>query len=213
MATITTILWDVGGVLLTNGWDRKGRAALQSQFGLDHDVFEERHEMSNDAWEKGLITIEEYLRKTVFHEPRNFTPDDFIAAMKAQSQVLGDSALGILGNLAASESVFIGMLNNESRELNDYRIDKFSLRNYFKVFLSSCNVGLRKPDTDIFRLALNILQQDGDSVAFVDDRPGNVQAANEVGIHGIRYQGSENLKTELERLGITLAAEAGSRTV
>jgi putative hydrolase of the HAD superfamily len=211
MATITTILWDVGGVLLTNGWDRKGRAALQAQFGLDHDVFEERHEMSNDAWEKGLITIEEYLRKTVFHEPRNFTPDDFIAAMKAQSQILGDSALGILGNLAASESVFIGMLNNESRELNDYRIDKFSLRNYFKVFLSSCYVGLRKPDTDIFRLALNILQQDGDSVAFVDDRPGNVQAALDVGIHGIRYQGAEQLKAEFGKLGIVLEPEAVSK--
>jgi|SRR5277367_1136325 putative hydrolase of the HAD superfamily len=211
MATITTILWDVGGVLLTNGWDRKGRAALQAQFGLDHDVFEERHEMSNDAWEKGLITIEEYLRKTVFHEPRNFTPDDFIAAMKAQSQILGDSALGILGNLATSESVFLGMLNNESGELNDYRIDKFSLRNYFKVFLSSCYVGLRKPDTDIFKLALDILQQDGASVAFVDDRPGNVQAALDVGIHGIRYQGAEQLKAEFEKLGILLQPEAVRR--
>ena len=211
MATITTILWDVGGVLLTNGWDRKGRAALQAQFGLDHDVFEERHEMSNDAWEKGLITIEEYLRKTVFHEPRNFTPDDFIAAMKAQSQILGDSALGILGNLAASESVFLGMLNNESSELNDYRIDKFGLRNYFKVFLSSCYVGLRKPDTDIFKLALDILQQDGDSVAFVDDRQGNVQAALDVGIHGIRYQGAEQLKVEFGKLGIVLEHAAVSR--
>lgn len=211
MATINTILWDVGGVLLTNGWDRKGRAALQTQFGLDHEVFEERHEMSNDAWEKGLITIEEYLRKTVFHEPRNFTPDDFIAAMKAQSQILGDSALGILGNLAASDSVFLGMLNNESSELNDYRIDTFSLRKYFKIFLSSCYVGLRKPDTDIFKLALNILQQDAGSVAFVDDRSGNVQAALDVGIHGIRYQGAEQLKAEFEKLGILLQPEAVPR--
>ena len=204
MATINTILWDVGGVLLTNGWDRKGRAALQAQFGLDHDVFEERHEMSNDAWEKGFITVEEYLRKVVFHEPRYFTPDDFYAAMKAQSQVLGDSALGILGSLAASGSVFLGMLNNESRELNDYRIDTFNLHNYFKIFLSSCYVGLRKPDADIFKLALNILQQDPKSVAFVDDRSGNVQAALDAGIHGIRYQGAEQLKAEFEKLGISL---------
>jgi putative hydrolase of the HAD superfamily len=115
MATITTILWDVGGVLLTNGWDRKGRAAVLSQFGLDRDAFDERHEMSNDAWEKGSITVEEYLRKTVFYEPRDFSPSDFLAAMKAQSEILQDSALRIVANLAASDSLFIGMVNNEAR--------------------------------------------------------------------------------------------------
>jgi putative hydrolase of the HAD superfamily len=208
MATITTILWDVGGVLLTNGWDRKGRAAVLAQFGLDRDTFEERHEMSNDAWEKGLITVEEYLRKTVFFEPRDFSPSDFLEAMKAQSQVLQDSALGILANLVASESFFIGMVNNEARELNDYRLDKFNLRNYFRVFLSSCYVGMRKPHPEIFKMALDVIQKDPDSVAFVDDRSGNVDAANSVGIHGIRYQGSEQLKSEFEKLGIALGAAA-----
>jgi putative hydrolase of the HAD superfamily len=210
MATITTVLWDVGGVLLTNGWDRKGRAAVLSQFGLDRDVFEERHETSNDAWEKGLITVEQYLKKTVFYEPQNFTPADFFAAMKAQSQILEYSALGILGNLAASETVFLGVVNNEARELNDYRIDQFKLRDYFKIFLSSCYVGLRKPDPQIFRLALDVLQTPAESVVFVDDRPGNVEAANSVGIHGIRYQGTEHLKAEFEKLGIALGAETGS---
>jgi putative hydrolase of the HAD superfamily len=213
MATITTILWDVGGVLLTNGWDHNGRADVLAQFGLDRDAFEARHEEPNDAWEKGLITVEEYLKKTVFYEPRAFTPADFFAAMKAQSQVLKDSALGIVGNLAASETVFLGIVNNEARELNDYRIDKFNLRKDFKLFLSSCHVGLRKPDPQIFRMALNVLQKDAVSVAFVDDRPGNVEAANSVGIQGIRYQGSEHLKAEFEKLGIALGAEASSQTV
>ena len=213
MATITTVLWDVGGVLLTNGWDRKGRAAVLAQFGLDRDTFEERHEMSNDAWEKGLIPVEEYLKKTVFFEPRNFLPADFLAAMKAQSQVLEDSALGILENLAASESLFIGMVNNEARELNDYRLDKFSLRKYFRVFLSSCYVGLRKPHPEIFKMALDVIQKDADSVVFVDDRSGNVDAANSIGIHGIRYQGAELLKAEFEKLGIALGAEASSGVV
>jgi len=211
MATITTILWDVGGVLLTNGWDRKGRAAVLAQFGLDRDAFDERHEMSNDAWEKGSITVEEYLRKTVFYEPRNFSPSDFLAAMKAQSAVLQDSALGILANLAASDSFFIGMVNNEARELNDYRLDKFNLRKYFKVFVSSCYVGLRKPHPEIFTMALDVIQRNADSVVFVDDRSGNVDAANSVGIHGIRYQGSEQLKAEFEKLGISLEAAAISK--
>jgi putative hydrolase of the HAD superfamily len=211
MATITTILWDVGGVLLTNGWDRKGRAAVLSQFGLDRDAFDERHEMSNDAWEKGSITVEEYLRKTVFYEPRDFSPSDFLAAMKAQSEILQDSALRIVANLAASDSLFIGMVNNEARELNDYRLDKFNLRKYFKVFVSSCYVGLRKPHPEIFKMALDVIQKDADSVVFVDDRSGNVDAANSVGIHGIRYQGSEYLKAEFEKLGISLQAAAVSK--
>ena len=211
MATITTILWDVGGVLLTNGWDHKERAAVLSHFGVDRDAFEQRHADPNDAWEKGLLTVEEYLQKTLFSEPRNFTVAEFVEAMKAESKVLDDSAIGILGTLAASSPVFLGILNNESRELNDYRIDQFKLRDYFDVFLSSCYVGLRKPDTQMFKLALNVLQCDPDSVAFVDDRPGNVQAANEVGMHGIHYQGAESLKAELERLGVWLGTETVSR--
>lgn len=208
MATITTILWDVGGVLLTNGWDRQGRAAVLAQFGLDHDAFEQRHEWPNDAWEKGQITVEEYLDKTVFYQPRSFSYADFFAAMKAQSRILKDSALGILANLAAYQSLTLGMLNNEARELNDYRIRQFRLHDYFNVFLSSCYVALRKPDPRIFRLALNILQEEPQSVVFVDDRPANVEGANSVGIHGICYQGSEQLKAEFERLGISLGAEA-----
>ena len=131
--------------------------------------------------------------------------------MKAQSQVLQDSALGILATLAASDALFLGMVNNEARELNDYRFDKFNLRKYFKVFVSSCYVGLRKPHPEIFKMALDVIQKDADSVVFVDDRSGNVDAANSVGIHGIRYQGSEHLKAEFEQLGITLGAEAGAR--
>ena len=96
MATITTILWDVGGVLLTNGWDRKERAAVLSHFGVDRDAFEQRHSEPNDAWEKGLLTVEEYLQQTVFYERRDFTPTEFVEAMKAESQVLEDSGMGSL---------------------------------------------------------------------------------------------------------------------
>lgn len=204
MTTISTILWDVGGVLLTNGWDHNERNVVLSRFGVDRDAFEQRHPETNDAWEKGLMTVEQYLQTTVFYEPRNFSSADFLAAMKEQSQVLKDSAIGILGQLAASDSIMLGMLNNEARELNDYRIDTFKLRDYFKLFLSSCYVGLRKPDAAIFKLALDVLQRDPKEIAFVDDRAGNVQAANAAGMHGIRYEGSEKLKQEFEKLGIKL---------
>ncbi|WP_158748639.1 HAD family phosphatase [Acidobacterium sp. S8] len=204
MTTITTILWDVGGVLLTNGWDHKERAAVLSRFGVDHDAFEQRHPEANDSWEKGLLTIEEYLEKTVFYNPRSFSAGDFIEAMKEESKLLDDSALGIVGSLAPSDSLVLGMLNNEARELNDYRIAQFKLRDYFKIFLSSCYVGLRKPDECIFELALDVLQCDAQEIAFVDDRAGNVEAANAVGMRGIQYMGSEQLKGELERLGVSV---------
>src|ERR1700748_830340 len=115
MATISTILWDVGGVLLTNGWDHNERNVVLSRFGVDRDAFEQRHPETNDAWEKGLMTVEQYLQTTVFYEPRSFSSADFLAAMKEQSQVLKDSAIGILGQLAASDSIMLGMLNNEAR--------------------------------------------------------------------------------------------------
>jgi putative hydrolase of the HAD superfamily len=202
MTDISTILWDVGGVLLTNGWDHKERAIVLSEFHVDVAEFEERHPEANDAWEKGLITVEEYLHRTVFWEPRNFTPQQFLDAMKAQSQVLEDSALGILENLAASQDVDLGMLNNEARELNDYRIEEFGFRAYYDFFFSSCYVGLRKPGPQIYRLALDVLQCEPSEVAFIDDRAGNVEAATALGIHAIQYQGSAQLARDLAALGI-----------
>jgi putative hydrolase of the HAD superfamily len=105
MAEISTLLWDVGGVLLTNGWDRTERAAVLEQFALDGAAFEQRHEIANDAWEKGLMTAEQYLLQTVFYEPRPFTPGVFLQAMKERSVLLPHGALRILQELAASEEV------------------------------------------------------------------------------------------------------------
>ena len=204
MKTISTILWDVGGVLLTNGWDHNERHGVLSRFHIDKDAFEQRHPDVNDVWEKGLLTVEQYLDKTVFYEPRDFSAAQFLEAMKAESKVLEDSALPILGQLAASNSYTLGMLNNEARELNDYRIDTFKLRDYFQLFLSSCYVGMRKPDVHMFELAIDVLQRDPAEIAFVDDRAGNVQAANAAGMHGIQYKGSAQLKSELEKLNIKI---------
>jgi putative hydrolase of the HAD superfamily len=125
-----------------------------------------------------------------------------VEAMKAQSKRLDDSALGILADLAASDTVTLGTLNNEARELNDFRIQKFHLTDYFDLFLSSCYVGLRKPDARIFRLACDVLQRNPEEMAFVDDRPANVQAAKDIGMHGIVYEGAEKLKLELMDLGL-----------
>jgi putative hydrolase of the HAD superfamily len=202
MGEISTILFDVGGVLLTNGWDHAERATVLQHFSLDRAAFEPRHELANDAWEKGFMTAEQYLARTVFYQPRPFTPAEFLETMKAQSKVLPHGALRILGELAESEELELVVLNNESRELNDYRIEQFALGNYFDSFFCSAYVGLRKPDPKFFDLALDVLQRNAEEVAFVDDRQGNCDAAADLGIHAICYQDEIQFARELERLGV-----------
>jgi putative hydrolase of the HAD superfamily len=208
MVEISTVLWDVGGVLLTNGWDHAGRAVVLRQFDLDPAAFEPRHELANDPWEKGLMTAEQYLLQTVFYEPRPFTPAVFLLAMKELSLLLPHGAMRILQELAASDELELAMLNNESRELNDYRIERFELGRYFDVFLSSCYLGLRKPDAKIFDVALDVLQRDPEEVVFIDDRAQNCEAAQALGIHAIRYQDETQCVQALERLGL----DTGVRT-
>jgi putative hydrolase of the HAD superfamily len=202
MADISTVLWDVGGVLLTNGWDHVERAAVLRQFELDADAFEQRHELANDAWEKGFMTAEQYLLQTVFYEPRPFTPAAFLEEMKGQSVLLPHGAMRILQELAASDEMELAMLNNEARELNDYRIERFQFGRYFDVFLSSCYLGLRKPDPKFFDLALDVLQRDPEEVVFIDDRAHNCEAAQALGIHAIRFQDETQCVQALERLGL-----------
>jgi putative hydrolase of the HAD superfamily len=202
MTEISTILWDVGGVLLTNGWDHVERAAVLDHFAVDRASVEPRHEVTNDPWEKGLITVDQYLQQAVFFEPRPFTPTAFLHEMKERSQLLPNGAIRILQELAASEEVELAMLNNEARELNDYRIERFALDRCFDVFLSSCYLGLRKPDAKIFELALDVLQRDPQEVAFIDDREQNCVAAEALGIHAIRYQDEAQCVQALEHFGL-----------
>lgn len=207
MDGISTILWDVGGVLLTNGWDRQQRDAVLTLFGLDEADFERRHAEVDQAWEKDEIGADEYLRHTVFFEPRNFTQAQFLDAMRAESALLADSAMGILREVSASEEYVLATVNNESRVMNEYRLTKFNLLDEFDAFFSSCYLGLRKPDRKIYQVALDVLQRDPERVVFIDDRAENVAAAASLGIHGVRYEGSEMLASELVRLGVLPAQD------
>ena len=200
MSGISTILWDVGGVLLTNSWDHQQRDAVVPRFGLDTAVFEHRHAEVADAWEKDEISVNEYLVHTVFFEPRNFTEGDFLAAMREPSTVLADSALGILQGLAASDKYVLATVNNESRAMNDYRLQTFGLTQWLSAFFTSCYVGLRKPDRRIYQVALDVLRSDPEETVFIDDRAENAEAAASLGMHAIRYEGSAKLAAQLAEL-------------
>ena len=196
------ILFDVGGVLLTNGWDAGERAAVLERFALDSAEFEARHALSYRAWEIGAISLQSYLGATVFCEPRNFTSEEFFAAICAGSKLLPYGAMEILEEIAASNKFLVGALNNEARETNDFRFEHFGLRKIFKVALSSCYLGLRKPDAAFYHRALEILCRPAERILFIDDRAENVAAAASVGMQAILFTGAEPLRRELESLGV-----------
>ena len=192
----------MGGVLLTNGWDQRERAAVIEHFHLNLVEFEALHIDYYDAWERASITLTEYLDATIFYEPRSFSRDEFFALMLTQSKPQPDGALGILAELAASNHCLLGALNNEARETNKYRFDHFRLRELFKLTLSSCYLGLRKPEPAIYRRALDILNRPAERVLFIDDRAENVAGAAAAGLKAIRFEGAESLRRELANLEV-----------
>jgi len=202
MFPFDVILFDVGGVLLTNGWDHRERKTVIEQFHLDLAAFEERHAAPNDAWERDAISAKEYLAATVFYESRAFSFDEFFNAICEQSQPLANGALGILGQLAASDKCMLGVLNNEARETNEYRFAKFGLRHYIQAAFSSCYLGLRKPGHAIYRRALDILGKPAERTLFIDDREENIAGAASAGMKTIRFMGADAMQNELATLGV-----------
>ena len=201
MPSINTLFWDVGGVLLSNAWDHHERQEAFTKFNLDSAAFEKRHAVIVSPFETGEISLDEYLEQTVFYRERPFTRDEFKEFMYSCSKPKPD-ALARARALVASRKFGMGTINNESRELNAFRIEKFGLRDIFEVFVSSCFVRLRKPDPQIYALALDLVQRAPQECCFVDDRAVNLEPAKKLGMHVIQMQSHEQLTGELKKLGI-----------
>jgi putative hydrolase of the HAD superfamily len=199
---ISAIFWDVGGVLLTNAWDRVERARALEKFELDEAEFHDRHEMVVSSLERGKISFDEYLDRTIFYRPRAFTRDDVRQYIFSLSQPL-EEVLEFARALAKLRKYLLGTINNESMELNLYRIKTFGLRDIFTLFISSCFVGLRKPEQGIYKLALEITQKPPGECCFIDDRALNLECAQLLGMHTIEMQNPKQLKQELAKLGVT----------
>lgn len=207
MTAISALFWDNGGVILTNGWDRGSRQLAVETFHLDFADFEDRHELMLNAFECGKATLNEYLQRTVFYRDRPFTMEDFKRFMFEQSQAMPD-ALALLGKLARTRRYMMASLNNESLEINEYRIRTFRLRDYFEAFFSSCYLGVRKPDRGIYSLALKITQRTPAECVLIDDRGLNLECAREMGMHTIQFINVVQLRAELETLGVTVDASS-----
>ena len=201
MSSIKAIFWDVGGVLLSNAWDRSQREQALAYFKLDEEEFADRHELVVSSFERGKINLNEYLERTVFYRSRPFTQEEFKNYIYSLSQPKPEM-LALAKTLADSGRYLMGTINNESLDLNLYRIEKFRLRDIFRLFISSCYVGLRKPEPEIYTLALEITQQTPEECCFIDDRALNVEVAKRVGMHGIEMDTVDQLKSDLMKFGV-----------
>jgi putative hydrolase of the HAD superfamily len=201
--SIRAIFWDVGGVLLTNAWDHTQRTTALQHFRLDEEEFHDRHEMVVSSFERGKISLDEYLDRTVFYRHRDFSKDAFREFMFSLSQPFPE-VLTFAQALTDSNRYFMGTINNESRELNQYRIEKFGMKKIFRLFISSCYVGLRKPECGIYRLALETTQFLAEECCFIDDRPLNLEEAAKLGMKTVEMRTAEQLRGDLETLGVTI---------
>ncbi len=203
MPEVSTLFFDVGGVLLTNAWDTAARNRVVEAFSLDSLDFHTRHGMVKTAFETGRLSLDSYVEKTVFHTDRPFSRDAFKALVFEQSQLLGDTLEWVRG-LAATGRFRLFTLNNESRELHEYRVRTFGLCSVFQACLASCYLGQVKPDEEIYRNALGIAGCEAGQGVFVDDRPVNVETAVKLGLRAIRFENLEQLRAALAAEGITM---------
>jgi putative hydrolase of the HAD superfamily len=198
---ITTLFLDIGGVLLTNGWDHHARRRAAERFGFDYDDMNERHHLTFDTYESGKLTLDKYLERVVFDRSRDFSREEFKEFMFEQSEPLADE-LDFFLRLKARHGLVVAAVSNEARELTEYRVREFGLRRLIDFFVSSCFVHLRKPDEDIYRLALDISQARVDEVVYIDDRRMFVEVARKMGIHSIHRVDTVTVRSELAKLGL-----------
>ncbi len=203
---ITTLFLDIGGVLLTNGWDRHMRWAVAEKFGLDQEVMDERHHLTFDTYEEGKLSLDEYLTRLVFYEDRPFTREDFKAFMFDQSRQLPEMAqtFELIKGLRAKYGLLVAAISNEGLELTRYRIKKFNLKEIIDFFICSCFVHARKPDADLYFLAMNCAQVLPEQSLYIDDRAMFVEVALGLGMKGFHHTGYESTRKQLAKAGLSL---------
>jgi len=200
---ITTLFLDIGGVLLTNGWDHNIRARAAEKFSLDYAEMNERHHLTFDTYEEGKLSLDEYLKRVVFYQPRDFTPEVFKAFMYAQSQPFSEM-IELMRRLKTQYGLEVAAVSNEGRELTVYRAQQFELGTVIDFFVSSCFVHFRKPDEDMYRIALDIAQVRPEQVVYIDDRAMFVEVAQGLGIRGIIHTGYQSTSKALEQFGLKI---------
>lgn len=209
---ITALFLDIGGVLLTNGWDRNARRRAAETFGLDYEEMNERHHLTFDTYEAGKLSLDEYLNRVVFYQARPFSREEFEAFLFAQSQPYPEM-IDLIRGLKAGYGLKVAAVSNEGRELTVYRIQKFELGAFIDFFVSSCFVRYRKPDADIYRIALDIAQVPPAQVVYIEDRAMFVEVAQSQGIRSIHHTSYQSTRAALEVFGLSLRLQHGQTAI
>jgi putative hydrolase of the HAD superfamily len=200
---ITTLFLDIGGVLLTNGWDTDLRKRTAEHFGLDYEEIYHRHHVTYDIYEEGKMTLDEYLWQIVFYEPRRFTPEDFKTYLLEQAKPYQDT-IDLVRRLKAVYGLRVAVVSNEGREIAEDRIRRFNLKDFVDFFIVSAFVHIRKPDLDIYRLALDVAHVKADQVAYIEDRPLLCDVASRLGLHSVLNRNAQETREKLAALGLIL---------
>jgi putative hydrolase of the HAD superfamily len=198
---ISALFLDIGGVLLSQGWDRHMRRRAAERFDLNYDEMEERHYLTFNTYEEGKLSLDIYLKRVIFYEKRSFSVNEFKKYMFDQSQSMPDM-IDLFHHVAKLNKLRVGAISNEGRELTAHRIEKFGLREFIQFFICSCFVHCRKPDEDIYRIALDTGQVKPENAVYVDDNPLLVDVAQSMGIHGIVHKSLEETREELTAMGL-----------
>lgn len=201
MTSISHVFFDVGGVLGTDGWSTPQRRRAIDHFGLDAAEFERQHRDAVGTFEQGRMTLDEYLDATVFYQDRPFSRGAFVEFMRAESRP-DEATVAVARRLAATGRYRMMTLNNESLELNLYRIERFALRDIFEAFFTSCWIGVTKPSHRIYEVALGISQAPPARAVFIDDRAPNLMPARALGMQTIHFTAGERLGDQLAALGV-----------
>ncbi len=199
---IKAIFTDIGGVLLTNGWDHKARERACDTFHLDYGDMNERHHLTFDTYEEGKLSLDEYLTRLVFFKERPFSREDFKAFMFDQSQPFPDM-IELMRSLKERHNLKVTAISNEGRELTIYRIQHFGLESLIDTFIASSFVHYRKPDADIFNLAIDVSQVPSSQAVYIDDRCLFVEVARGLGIPSFQHVSLESTRAELASMGIS----------
>ncbi len=201
MHKITTLFLDIGSVLLTNGWDTASRKLASKKFNIDYEDFAERHGYLSSLYEEGKMTLNDYLDKAIFYEERSFSKTDFKNFIFSQSEPI-PKMIELFKNLKSKYKLKIVSLNNEGLELSRYRVETFKLNDLFDFFVTSCFVNMRKPDENIYKLAMNLAYSKCEESLFIDDRYFNVETAANLGINAFQHKDYKTTREELARYGL-----------
>ena len=197
---ITTLFLDIGEVLLTNGWGHDFRSLAAEKFNFDFNDFDTRHAIAFETYESGKLTMDGYLDIAVFYEPRDFTKDEFRQFMFSQSKPYPEM-IDLIKRVKKRYGLKIIAVSNEAKELNTYRIQQFELAGLIDFFVSSAYVHIRKPDMDIYKLALDMAQVQPDEVLYIDDTAVFITIAESLCIKGIWHVNYETTCKKLQSFG------------